>query len=306
MSRRKAIIPAAGLGTRLRPVTEKIPKVLIHVGDKPTIGHIISLVEDVGITDVVLIVGYLGEMVIDYVKDAFPKISVDFVEQKELKGLGHAIWLTREKAYGDEILIVYGDTILEAEIRSAFSSPGDGSLGVKWVDDPSALGVAVLEGNRVVRLVEKPKIPPSNLALVGVNYFKDSAMLYEALNEIVTKDIRTRGEVQATDAFDLMVKRGAYLTTFEVKTWLDCGTVENLLQTNRFVLGKAEHYPRVESIQIIPPVYLGKGALVKDCRLGPFVSVAPGASVFNCVLEDCIVERTARLEGISASGKLFG
>lgn len=227
------MIPAAGLGTRLRPITLKVPKALIQVGDKPTIGHIISLVESFGIDEVILIVGYLGEQVVSYVKRSFPLVKVEFVEQKELKGLGHALWLTKEKAYGDEVLIIYGDTIVEADLTKAFECKGDGCLGVKYVEDPRALGVVLVEEGRVVKLIEKPEVPPSHLAIIGVSYFRNSALLYDALSWLVEKEIRTAGEIQATDAFDLMVGRGAHLTTFEVDTWLDCGSLENLLKTNR-------------------------------------------------------------------------
>ncbi len=306
MPKRIAIIPAAGLGTRLRPVTDKIPKALIHVGDKPTIGHIISLLESLSISEIVLIVGYLGEMVVDYVKRAFPRMTVNFVEQKELLGLGHAIWLTREIAGGDEVLIIYGDTILEAEIASAFSKDGDGSLGVKYVEDPRSLGVVVLDGERVVKLIEKPKEPPSNLAIIGVSYFRNSKLLYECLDEVVRKDLRTRGEIQATDAFDLMVQRGAYLTTFPVKVWLDCGSVENLLETNRFLLDRGNFQPSIPTCKVIPPVYISSSSSVKNSEIGPYVSIADGASVEDSKLVDCIVERTARIKGIIAEKELIG
>lgn len=302
----KAIVPTAGLGTRLRPITEKIPKALIQVGDKPTIHHIITLIESLGIEEVILVIGHLGHMLADYVQQAFPKLRFEFVQQREPLGLGHAIWLTREKAYGDEVLIIYGDTILEAEIASAFSRPGDGALGVKTVDDPSSLGVAILQGERVVKLVEKPKEPVSNIALIGVSFFRNSSLLFDCLTDIVEKNLRTVGEIQATDAFDLMVQRGAYLTTFPVNTWLDCGTLENLLATNRYLLDKKSFVPELADCKIFPPVFVGEGAIVRQSTLGPYVSVAPGAFVEGCVLENCIVERTAKISGLNLAGRLIG
>jgi len=302
----KAVIPSAGLGTRLRPVTESIPKALIHVADKPIIGHILSLVQSLGIRHAILVVGYLGEEIIKYATSTFPDMVIESVVQESLEGLGHAIWLTREKAYGDEVLIIYGDTILETEIATAFECKGDGALGVKEVEDPRRLGVVVLDGDRVTKLVEKPEKPPSNLALIGVSFFRNSRLLYDCLSEIVEKNERTRGEIQATDAFDLMVRKGAYLTTFPVVNWLDCGTVEATLETNQYLLRKGGFSPDIPSCEVIPPVFVGDSALVKHSRIGPFVTIASGARVTNCELRNCIVEKTADISGITAEGKIIG
>ena len=302
----KVIIPSAGLGTRLRPVTERIPKALIHVADKPIIGHILSLVRHLEIRHAILVVGYLGEEIVKYASSSFPDMVIESVVQQSLEGLGHAIWLTREKAYGDEVLIIYGDTILEPEISIAFECRGDGALGVKEVEDPRRFGVVILEGERVSKLIEKPENPPSNLALIGVSFFRNSKLLYDCLSEIVERNERTRGEIQATDAFDLMVRKGAYLTTFPVDNWIDCGTTESILEANQVLLKKGGFTAKLPSCEVIPPVFVGDFALVRDSRIGPFVTIASGARVANCRLQNCIVEKTANISGLTVEDKIIG
>lgn len=301
----KAIIPVAGAGRRLQPLTNKQPKALLQVADRPVLGHILARVESAGVTDVILVVGEHGAPVEDFVHNEFPRIRLTTVRQEEPLGLGHAVWLTREAAAGDELLIVYGDTIVKADLAPALNTAADGAIGVREVDDPRRFGVVIEENGRITRLVEKPDEPVSHLAIVGVNCIRDSTALFDALDNIVHSNLRTRGEIQLTDAFQRMLDAGKRLITFPIEKWHDCGTPEALLETNRNLLEALAHEPQGEGCEFTPPVYIAPTALVKDSKIGPHVAIAAGAQVRNCVLKDCIVNENAQLNNCTLTNRII-
>ena len=233
-----AIIPVAGVGTRLRPHTHTLPKVLLHVAGKPIIAHILDDLPALGIRKAVLIVGYMGDLVREYVVRNYPRLEAHFVEQPERLGLGHAVSLAAAHVDDQPILIILGDTIFEADLRGVLAGPTH-SIGVKAVDDPRRFGIVETDrSGKVTLLIEKPERPASNLAITGIYYFTHAGPLLAALEEIQRKDIRTKGEFQLTDAMELMVQNGETLTTFPVAGWYDCGKTETLLETNRILLSK--------------------------------------------------------------------
>ena len=170
----KAVIPVAGIGSRLKPHTQTQPKSLIPVAGKPILGHIMDKLVDAGVTEFVFIIGYLGDKIEQFLTEHYGKYELNFVIQTVGKGIGHAIWLAKDEIKdGEDILIVLGDTIFEADLKSVFASEYS-QLGVKKVEDPRQFGVAELEGDgSIKKLVEKPSIPHSNLALVGLYYIKN-------------------------------------------------------------------------------------------------------------------------------------
>lgn len=302
----KAILPVAGAGTRLRPHTHTMPKALVHVAGKPILGHIIDQILPAGVDEVVLVVGHMGEKIVEYVKGAYP-LRVHVVEQVEPKGLGHAIHLTEEVVAPDEpVLIVLGDTIFRGDLNAALAA-GMSTIGVAEVEDPRRFGVVELDGDRIVRLVEKPQNPPSNLAIVGVYYLKESARLYAALRYVVESGVRTRGEIQLTDALQVMVDRGEEMRVFKVSDWLDCGSPESLLETNRKLLAEAALPEQGrDRVVIIPPVYIAPTAEVSQCVLGPYVSVADGARVQRAVVRNSIINREAQVSDILLTDSIIG
>lgn len=233
----RAVIPVAGIGTRLKPHTFSTPKVLLNVGGKPILGHILDRLLEEGLTKSTFVIGYLGEMIKEYVQKEYPQIQSDFVIQEEMNGLGHAIYMASPTFGEEDIFVILGDTLFEVDLTSVFKSRHS-SLGVKEVEDPRRFGVAVLKDGFIKKLIEKPQEPVSNLALVGLYYFSDSGSLKTALNELVKKDIRTKGELQLTDAIQIMIEKGEKITTFPVEGWYDCGKPETLLSTNQYLLSK--------------------------------------------------------------------
>ena len=300
----KAIIPAAGIGTRLRPHTHTAPKALLHVAGKPILGHIIDELIAFNIRDIVFIVGFLGDKIIDYVTNNYD-IKASFIEQKELKGLGYAIYLAQEHLGDEPALIILGDTIFELDLNMVLKSQYD-SIGTKEVDDPRRFGIAETDGKFVTRLVEKPEKPTSNLALAGLYYIKSTELFGRCLEELIAKNITTRGEYQLTDALALMLKHGTQITTFNIDGWYDCGKKETLLATNRFLLTQIKTVNNYEDIIVIPPVYISPTARITNSVIGPYVSVADGAVIESSVIRDSIISSFAEVKHCLLESSLIG
>ncbi len=285
----RAVIPVAGVGTRLRPHTFTLPKVLLNVAGKPILGHILDALLRQGIERATIITGYLGGLVEEFVKKRYGMMDIDFVDQEDRQGLGHAIWMGRETYGGESLLIILGDTIFDVDLSLAFQS-GMNSLGVKEVDDPRRFGVVVRNGDGMVnRLVEKPETPVSNLALVGLYFIKNGDLLNSALDELIKNNMRTRGEYQLTDALQLLIESGEQFTTFPVEGWYDCGKPETLLSTNKYLLEKSGGNGRREGSIVIPPSYIAPNAIIERSVIGPYASVAEDAVVRDSIIKDSII-----------------
>lgn len=302
----KAVIPVAGVGTRLRPHTHTVPKALLHVAGKPIVGHILDKVVALGIEEVVLVVGVMGDRIVRYVNEAYRFRSVEYVEQAERKGLGHAIALTKALVGEAPILIIYGDTIFEGDLSDGIADGVDGKIGVAPVKDPERFGVVELEGKRIVNLVEKPERFVSDLAIVGVNTIRNTPLLFECLDELLAEGIRTRGEYQVTDAFRKMVQKGAVLEVFFVENWFDCGEPETLLATNRHLLEKQSEPLEIAGSAILPPVSIAPSATIVGSIVGPYVSVAEGARVEWSIVKDSIIGEEAVVQHGLLEGSLVG
>ena len=301
-----AIIPVAGTGTRLRPHTHTVPKVLLNVAGKPMLAYILDELPALGIQSVVLIIGYLGEKVREYVATHYPKLDVHYVEQPERLGLGHAISLAEPQANGRPVLIILGDTIFDADLPGVIQR-WENAIGVKEVEDPRRFGIVETAADgRVTRMVEKPEHPTSKLAITGIYFFTDGTPLFAALKELQHRGVRTRGEFQLTDGMQLLVERGATIRTFPVNGWYDCGKLETLLETNRVLLDRSNPAPRREGTLIHPPVALADDAVVENAVLGPHVTIAAGAQVRNAVVRDAIVNENATVEEVLLEASVVG
>ncbi len=301
----RAVIPAAGFGSRLKPHTYSLPKVLLNVGGKPILGHIIEklLVHD--ISKVTFVVGYLGEQIVEYVKKHYPKLDAHFVNQEIALGLGHAIQMAVPTLDDEEIFIILGDTIFDVNLDEVFSARKS-SLGVKTVDDPSRFGVAVCENGKIIKLIEKPKEPISKLALVGLYYLTDSKRLIESLDELFKKEIKTRGEYQLTDALQLMIEKGHEFTTFPVEGWYDCGKPETLLSTNQFLLTHSGTNRRLENVVINDPVFIAENAVVKNCVIGPFTTISENCEICCSIIRNSIISPGAKISKVILEDSIIG
>ncbi len=299
-----AIVPAAGIGTRLRPQTHAIPKALLNVAGKPILAHIVDTLVAQGLERVVIVVGYMGERIREYVGQRYRR-GVEVVTQEERLGLGHAIHVAAGAVDGGPVLIVLGDTIVEPDWRD-FLGGTEAVLGVKEVEDPRRFGVVQIEGGRVRRVVEKPTEPPSRLAIVGVYYFPDAAPLFGALDELIRLDRRNRGEFQLTDALQAMLDRGLPMRISHVEGWFDCGKMETLLETNQHLLMQSPTAAPIPGVTLVPPVFVAPTARVEHAVLGPYVSVADGALVRHAVVRDSIINEGARVEEMLLERSVVG
>jgi glucose-1-phosphate thymidylyltransferase len=295
------------VGTRLRPQTHTIPKALLMVAGKPILGHILDDVLPLGPSEVVLVVGYMGERVVEYVRRDYPEVPVRYVDQPERKGLGHAIWLARETLRpGEPALVILGDTIIEADLPRVVTK-GETSLGVMEVADPRRFGIVFLDaGGHVTKVIEKPDKPESNLALTGVYYFRDAGLLAESLDMLMARGITTKGEYQLTDALQILIELGEKMTVFTLTGWYDCGKPETLLETNRFLLERSRTTAALDGCAVIAPVAIDPRATVERCVIGPHVTIAAGATVRDSVVRNTIVGRNAVVEQMMLDSSLVG
>jgi glucose-1-phosphate thymidylyltransferase len=204
----KAIIPVAGAGTKLRPLTYTQPKALIPIAGKTILGVIVDQLLDAGVTEFVFVIGYLGEKIQRYIDKTYPKLKHTFVTQNDRRGTGHAIWLTHDAVANDEVMIVLGDTVCDYNIKDIIHSTVS-QIGVRKVDDPRGFGVAEInEKDMVVRMVEKPLIPKSNMAMVGIYYIKETEAMYAALDKHLSRPADENGEYHLTNALQHMIEDG--------------------------------------------------------------------------------------------------
>jgi glucose-1-phosphate thymidylyltransferase len=301
----KVVIPLAGFGTRLRPHTYTKPKPLISVAGKPVLGHILDKLEGLDVQEIVFIVGYLGDQIQDYVERNYT-FQTTYIEQKEMQGQAHAIYLAREHLSGP-VLIAFVDTIFETDLANLEQGSFDGIIYAKEVEDPRRFGVAVTDNGFITRLVEKPSEPVSNLAVIGLYYIKDASQLVEAIGELIRRDIKTKGEYFLADALQLMIDRGARLVTRTVDVWEDCGKPETVLHTNRYLLEqRGSQESETENSVLIPPVHISRTAIIRDSVVGPYVSVADGATIVHSIVEDCIISEMAHIENAHLYQSIIG
>jgi glucose-1-phosphate thymidylyltransferase len=258
-------------------------------------------------SSIVLIVGYKGDLIEQYVKKQYPDINVDFVVQEDRLGIGHAVDLTRKFAdSGEPLLIILGDTIVKTDLARLAKSRTN-VLGVKAVDDPRRFGVCEVADGRITRLVEKPKDPPSDLALVGLYYFLDSKPLFEALREEIDSGLMNHGEYQITDALQIMIDKGHLFEPFLIDEWFDCGKPEAMLETNRRLLEDAGgETPEIDGSIVVPPVSISPGAEIAGSIVGPYVSVAEGAVIRNSIVRDSILAEGSKVTDTLLENSLLG
>ena len=305
----KAIIPVAGAGTKLRPQSYTQPKALIPLAGKTVISIIIDQLREAGINEIIFIVGYLGEKIQDFVKSKYPDLKAHYVQQVDRQGVGHAIRLTKNIVNNDEVFVVLGDTICEYDVQEVVSSPFS-MIGVRRVDDPRDFGVAEIgEDGFISHVVEKPQIPKSNMALVGLYKIKESAEMFQCLENNIRQGLRSHGEYSLTDALDCMIKAGARFKSFRVENWFDCGKKETMLESNATLLKKYAPVTAADQFEktvIIPPVSIGTGCTIKNSIIGPDVAIGENTNIDYSIVKNSIVGSFSNLFDIVLSDSVIG
>lgn len=283
------IIPAAGKGTRMRPLTWSNPKPLIPVAGRPMLAHVMDSLLEADVDHITLIVGYLGDAIVSWARTAYPDIKVDFAVQEKADGLASAVLLAEQYVDDGPSMIVLGDTLFSADL-SVLRGETRNMIVTSTVEDPSRFGVVVMNGSSVAKLVEKPSEPISNLAIVGVYYFASGKKLMRYCRELKEREIKTRGEYQLTDAMQLMLQSGEPFGILDIDGWYDCGKPETLLETNRELLDRSggSGSPVIENSVVIDPCFFGEGTVIRNSVVGPWFSGGTGVLVENSRISNTI------------------
>ncbi len=306
----RCIIPCAGKGTRLQPHTYTKPKALLPLGNKPIISHIVEGIIDAGINDIILIVGFEKDKLIDFMTKTYSnRCKLTFLEQKERKGLGHAIYIAEEFLDGEEVLIALGDSIYDksfAQMIQKFQEypSWDGALTTKSVENPQDYGIVITESQSslIKQMIEKPSDPTSNKAITGVYIIKDSLKLLNVLEKIIKDEVIGKGgEIQLTDVLQKMIDEGSKLGEIDSGGWYDCGNKTSLLSANQYILGKRERIEnngQSQNCVFIPPVNIEAGCEVTNSIIGPYVSIGSETKISRCIISSSIIgSRTEIING---------
>jgi glucose-1-phosphate thymidylyltransferase len=309
----KIVIPMAGLGTRLRPHTWSKPKQLVTVAGKTVLDHVLDMLStlpDSQEIELINIVGYLGDQIEDHISKYYPNIKSHFVIQENPRGQSHAIYLAREHLTGP-MMVVFADTLIETDLSNLANEELDAVAWVKPVPDPRRFGVAVLDKDeQVTKLIEKPREIDNNLAVVGFYYFRSAEDLLSAIETQMERDVQLKGEYFLADAINIMLEKGLRMRPEKIDVWLDAGTPEALLETNRYLLdnGHSNSQEQIDlsSVVINPPVFVHPTAELENCVIGPYASIGAGARVSKSIVRDSILEDEAQVRDVSLENSLIG
>jgi len=310
----KIVIPMAGWGTRMRPHTYSKPKPLVSVAGKTTLEHLMDMFKTMPNPEnleYIFIVGpFLGEMQIpDFIKEKYPDINAHFIVQHEMKGQSHALWLAREYLHGP-MQMVFSDTLIETDFSFLSTETADSVAWVMPVPDPRRFGVAeVGEDGWVKRFIEKPQTIENNLVIAGCYYFREARDLVSAIEEQIERNVTLKNEYFLADAMSIMIERGTKIRVHEISTWLDTGTIEATLDTNKVLLdqvGSNIGTFKRENVNIIEPVAIGEGAEISNSTIGPHASIGANCKISNSAITESIVEADCEINDSVLNRSLIG
>ena len=302
----KVIIPLAGKGTRLLPLTKRTPKPLIKVAGRPVMDYVMDKLEGLDVEELIFITGHLKEQVEAYVRSHYRQ-PARFIEQQVQDGTAGAVGLAEPHVDGP-VLIIFVDTLFDADLTLINQVDADGIIWAKEVEDYQRFGVIVTDAARYMqRIVEKPSEPVSRLANIGLYYIRDWRTLFEGIAH-VKRQPPLRGEWFLTDAFQYMVDQGRKILTADVGGWYDCGKIETLLETNLHLLneGRARRPPAKPGVTVIDPVYVAPGVHLERCSIGPNVSIDEGTVVRTSTIREGLVGSGVRVSGSTIERCLIG
>ncbi len=311
----KIIVPMAGRGSRLRPHTLTIPKPLVPVAGKPIVQR---LVEDITkvcgepVDEIAFIIGDFGEQVekdlVAVAESLGAKGSI--YHQEEALGTAHAILCAKDSLKGN-VVVAFADTLFRADFT--LDANAEGIIWVSQIDDPSAFGVVKLDDNNIITdFVEKPKEFVSDLAIIGIYYFKDGEYLKNELQYLIDNNITDKGEFQLTDALENMKQKGTKFAPGEVKEWLDCGNYKATVYTNQRVLEHVKNEKIVDSSlknegsKIIEPCFIGKNVVLNNTTVGPHVSIGENTVIENSTISNTIIQTNTTINNSTLSNSMIG
>jgi glucose-1-phosphate thymidylyltransferase len=328
----KIIIPTAGLATRMRPQTWSKPKPLVSVAGRTVLDHMLGMFRSVPVLSpekskvpaarmtggqpcapefVIILSPGLGESQIPpYMQEHHPGLTTHYVVQPEMRGQSDALWLAHKYLSGP-VVICFADTLMETDFSFLADEKVESVAWVKSVPDPRRFGVAELDTNGwVTHLVEKPKKSDNLLVVVGCYYFRQAGKLLSALETQFKLEAARNGEFFLTDAINIMIERGLKMRTQRVIEWLDTGTIQATLETNRYFL---EHGISIKTkkegkngLSVVPPAFIHASARVSNSVIGPYASIGENCSITNSRIEDSIIDAGASVENAALRGSFIG
>ena len=313
----KIIVPMAGIGSRLRPHTLTIPKPLTIIAGKPIVQRLVE--------DIVKVVEQSVEEIAFVIGPTFPKdTEAKLMEiaknlgakgsvfiQEEALGTAHAIQCAKDSLSGP-CVVAFADTLFKADFK--IDAAADGSVWVKQVENPSAYGVVKLKDNIITDFIEKPTEFVSNLAIIGIYYFKKGEILRDEIQHLLDNDIREKGEYQLTNALENMKQKGLKFVPGEVSAWMDCGNKEITVETNNRILQYAKSEGEnlvakdvvLENSKIVEPCYIGKNVVLKDTVIGPNVSLGEGSKIYDSAISNSLIQSNVVIKNASLDHAMIG
>lgn len=309
----KVIILLAGYGTRLRPHTWSRPKPLLRCAGNTVIGHLLDMMQEITIKEVIFVVGYKSEQIEAWIREHYSHLDSHFVIQDDALGQAHAVWLCRDYLDDGDVAVAFGDGIFDTDYKNLANPDADAVLLVQEVEDPRRFGVAVLdEEGYVTALIEKPSTMEHRLGIAGVKWFRSGHMLYDAIDTIIRQNRQTLGEYFMVDAYQVMLERGAKFRTMNLSLWADAGTPQSILETNAVLLSRGCDTPDAgergirEEFVVIPPVYLHPTAVIESAVIGPYASIESKVKITNAVVRNSIIDADAQIDNCLVENSLIG
>ena len=310
----KIIVPMAGMGKRMRPHTLTVPKPLIPIAGKPIVQRLveeIAVVADDKIEEIAFIIGDFGKEVEDILlgiaQDLGAKGTIYY--QNEALGTAHAIYCA-EKSLSGRTVVAFADTLFKADFK--ITDNIEAGIWVQKVEDPSAFGVVKIENDFITDFIEKPKEFVSDLAIIGIYYFKDGDNLRNELKKLIDSKTMVNGEYQLTDVLENMKNNGVKFTPNEIKEWMDCGNKDATVHTNQRTLEylSTDHLiddtAKVVNSIIIPPCFIGKNVIIKDSIVGPHVSIENNTTIKKVIVSNSIIQSNTTIENSNLTNSMIG
>lgn len=312
----KIIVPMAGKGSRLRPHTLTTPKPLIPIAGKPIVQRLVEDIAKVAgqtIEEVAFIIGDFGAEVeknlVKIAQNLGAKASI--YHQEQALGTAHAIHCARASMSGP-VVVAFADTLFRADF--ILDAQADGVIWVKQVEDPSAFGVVKLDEDGVITdFVEKPKDFVSDMAIIGIYYFRSGEKLMEEINYLIDNDIRPSGEFQLTEALENLRSKGARFTLGKVQDWMDCGNKNVTVETNTKILNyekdNLKDHPssaKIKDCCIIEPCFIGENVSLENSKIGPGVSIGNGTTIINSNISNSLIQEDTEIRNANLYNSMIG